>query len=74
MSDCKSIKGNIKSIEQKIRISTEFAFIDLINELGYRDKKPWDDSESGGLTNLMKLAEKHTERIIEIIENYPSKI
>ena len=54
-------------VETKIKILTEFAFINLIHELGFREEKYWSDDESEILNKILELAKKHSENIIKII-------
>ena len=54
-------------LETKIKISTEFAFINLIHELGFREEKYWSDGDVEILNKILELAKKHSENIIEII-------
>ena len=68
------IKKLLEDIPLKTRLEviTEMAFIDLISELGYRKDKMWTDEEDKLLSKLCKLALKHTENILEEIEEVDS--
>ncbi len=55
-------------LETKIKVSTEFAFIDLIHVLGFREEKPWGKEENEMLNKILEFAEKHSKHIIEIIK------
>lgn len=61
-------------LETKIKISTEFAFINLIHELGFREEKYWSEDESEILNKILELAKKHSNDIIEIIKEDENKI
>lgn len=65
------ILGKILSeipLETKIKVSTEFAFIDLIHELGFREEKPWSEEENEMLNKILEFADKHSKHIIKIIK------
>ena len=52
------------SIETEIEVLNEFAFINLIHDLGYREEKMWNRSDDHILNKLMLSASKHTEEIL----------
>tara|TARA_Y100000389_G_scaffold93943_1_gene90564 strand:+ start:1552 stop:1791 length:240 start_codon:yes stop_codon:yes gene_type:complete len=56
-------------LKNRIRVSNEMAFINLITELGYRENKMWTDDENELLSNLCVLAQKHTDIILKDIED-----
>jgi hypothetical protein len=62
------IKENPISLETRIKVSTQIAFINLIHELGYRKEGYWKPEEDELLNNLINLADKHTENILEEIK------
>jgi hypothetical protein len=59
------IKNNSISLETRIKVSTQIAFINLIHELGYRKEGYWQPEEDELLIKLINLADKHTENILE---------
>ena len=59
-------------LKTRLKVLNEMAFIDLISELGYREDKMWTDEEDELLSKLCKLAMKHTENILEEIEEVDS--
>jgi hypothetical protein len=59
------IKNNSISLETRIKVSTQIAFINLIHELGYRKEGYWQPEEDELLSKLINLADKHTEDILE---------
>ena len=59
-------------LKTRLKVLNEMAFIDLITELGYREEKMWSDEEDELLSKLCKLALKHTENILEEIEEVNS--
>jgi hypothetical protein len=65
----KILDEQIKNIplENKIRVSNQMAFIDLIVELGFREDKAWTDDEDEFLEKLMNLANEHTETQLKLI-------
>jgi hypothetical protein len=61
------IKNNPISLETRIKVSTQIAFINLIHELGYREEGYWKPEEDELLSKLINLADKHTKDILEEI-------
>lgn len=59
-------------LKTRLNVSNEMAFIDLIVELGYRESKMWTDDEKDILSKLRELSRKHTESILEDIEEWES--
>jgi hypothetical protein len=59
------LKENPPSLETRINVSTQIAFINLIHELGYRKEGYWQPEEDELLSKLINLADKHTEDILE---------
>lgn len=64
------LKENPTPLDTRIRVSTQMAFINLITELGYREDKMWTKDEDELLNKLMNLAEKHTQDILNEINEY----
>lgn len=64
------LEKNPTPLDVRIRVSTEIAFINLITELGYRKKGYWTPDEDELLNKLMDLAEKHTQDILEEINEF----
>jgi hypothetical protein len=62
------IKNNSISLETRIKVSTQIAFINLIHELGYRKEGYWKPEEDELLNKLINLADKHTKDILEEIK------
>jgi hypothetical protein len=56
-------------LKTRIKVANEAAFIILLSELGYRDGY-WMPEEDEKLKKLSKLAEEHTNNILELIEEY----
>lgn len=56
-------------LKNRIKVANEMAFINLITQLGYREDKMWTDEEDEILNKICELAENHTNRILEEIEN-----
>jgi len=54
----------------RLNVINEFAFIDLITELGYREEKAWTDEENETLSRLMNLAKKLTLRTLQEIQQW----
>ncbi len=67
-TDWKEIIESI-SLETKIKVGNEMAFINLITELGYRPNKMWTDEENELLSKLLKLAGEHTKRQLKEVED-----
>jgi len=57
-------------LKTRIKVGTEMAFINLLTELGYREDKMWTDEEDEILNKLCELASKHTDDILEDIEEW----
>ena len=55
------------SLNTKIKVLNEFAFIDLLTELGYRKDKMWSEDEQPILDKLIGCANKHMEDIMELL-------
>lgn len=70
----KLLKKIIKEIplETRIRTTNEIAFINLIVELGYRESKVWTDEEDELFNKICKLADEHTNNILQDIEEWKS--
>ena len=58
------------SLESKLKVMNEMAFINLITELGYRKDRMWTDSENDLLQKLCDLAKEHTDNIIKKINEH----
>ena len=57
------------SLESRLKVSNQMAFINLIVALGYREDKMWTDEEDELLQKLIELAKKHTdEQLKQIIQ------
>lgn len=57
------------SLENRLKVLNEMAFINLLTELGYREDKMWSESENDNLRKICFLAEKlMKEQILEIKE------
>lgn len=57
-------------LDIRLNVINEFAFIDLITELGYREEKAWTDEENETLSRLMNLAKKLTLRTLQEIAKW----
>lgn len=60
------------TIDTKIKIGNQMAFINLIHELGFRENKMWPSDEADHpdnelLKNIILLSDAHTERQMEKI-------
>lgn len=67
------LKENPTPLDIRIRVSAQIAFINLITELGYRESKSWTPDEDELLNNLMNLAEKHTQDILQEIKEWENE-
>lgn len=68
----RTVKSDLRrpaSLEDKLKVCNELGFISLLSELGFRDEKPWDDSENELLGRLIDCAKKHTEMQMKIINS-----
>lgn len=54
----------------RLKVSIQIAFIDLITELGYRPNESWSPEEDELLGKLCRLADKHTEYILDEIARW----
>ena len=52
-------------LETKIKVQLEMGAIDLITKLGYRESKPWDESESDMLAKISEWAKVETDYIMK---------
>ena len=57
-------------LDIRFRVASEFAFIDLITELGYREEKMWTKEEDAQLQKLMKLVEKHKDDLLKELQEW----
>lgn len=57
------------SLESRLKVSNETAFINLLTELGFREDKYWSDEENHILEKLCKLAKEHTDNQLETIKS-----
>jgi len=57
-------------LEIRLNVDNEFAFINLITELGFREDKMWEDCEDPMLRKLIMLANELTKRQIKTIERW----
>lgn len=62
------LKDNPPSLETRVNVLNQIAFINLIHELGYRKEGYWQPVEDELLSKLIELANKHTQDILEEIE------
>lgn len=62
------LKNN--SLETRLKISNEMMFVELITQLGFRESKPWTKEEDEMLGKLCQLADLHTKRQLESIEQW----
>jgi len=60
-------------LKTRIKVSNEMAFINLIVELGYREDKIWTNDENELFGKLCKLAQEHTNSILNDIETWKKK-
>ncbi len=63
------LKNN--SLETRLKISNEMAFVELLSELGFR-KGEWTKEEDEMLGKLCQLADLHTKRQLEKIKQWKS--
>lgn len=61
-----------KNIPLKIRLETlsDFSFMDLIHELGYRESKVWSPEEDEVRKKIWESAKKMTQDILETIKEW----
>lgn len=57
-------------LESRLKIDNEFAFIELITLLGYREEKFWTEEENEILGKLMKFAEVIAKRQIKTVKRW----
>jgi|TARA_R110000851_G_scaffold63075_6_gene144420 hypothetical protein len=62
------VKGT--PLEIRLKVISEMDFITLITDLGYREDKFWTPEEDELLSKLCKLAKKHTNSVLKIIEEW----
>lgn len=62
------LKNN--SLETRLKVSNEIAFINLLTELGFRESKSWTPEEDEMLGKLCQFAHKHTQHQLEQIEQW----
>jgi hypothetical protein len=62
------VKNNPISLETRIKVSNQIAFINLIHELGYREEGYWKPEEDELLSKLINLADNHAKDILEEIK------
>lgn len=56
------------TLETKIRVATEMAFLSLLADSGYREDKAWAFPEDEKLfMKVMSLAHKHSDYIMKLI-------
>lgn len=58
------------TLEQKLQVSNEMAFISLITDLGYREDKMWTEAEDKLLYKLLDLASVHTKNQMDEIAEH----
>lgn len=56
------------SLETKLKVSNDMAFISLLTELGYRPDKMWGPDEEETYKKLMKASQKHTDYQLGLIK------
>jgi hypothetical protein len=64
------LKENPTPLDIRLNIINQIAFINLITELGYRKDGYWTPDEDEILDKLCNLANKHTQYILEEIEEF----
>ena len=57
-------------LESRLKVDNEFAFIELITLLGYREEKFWTEEEDEILGKLMKFAEVIAKRQVKTIKEW----
>jgi len=58
------------SLQIRLEVDNEFAFINLITELGFREDKMWEECEDPMLCKLMNLAHELAKRQIKTIKRW----
>jgi hypothetical protein len=66
----KWLKENPTPLDIRLNVINQIAFINLIRELGYRKSGYWTPEEDEILDKLCNLANKHTQDILEEIEEF----
>ena len=64
---------NEVTVDIRIEILCQFAFINLITDMGYRENKYWTAEEDAKFKILMESAEKLSKDIMEEINNNKNK-
>lgn len=66
------IKEHLKKIPLDIRlkVSVQFALIDLMTEIGVRGNDSWTDEEQDLLNKLTKKSDYITEQILKTLEEW----
>ena len=57
-------------LRTKLKVNNEFAFVNLLTELGYRKDKLWTDYENDMLDKIFDLASELADTQMEEIENH----
>jgi len=57
-------------LEIRLKVTNEYAFINLITELGFREDKMWADEEGPISEKLFDLAHKLTQEQIETFNRW----
>jgi len=57
-------------LEIRLKVTNEYAFINLITELGFREDKMWADEEGSISDKLFDLAHKLTQEQIETFNRW----
>ena len=57
-------------LKTRLRVSTEMAFINLLNKLGFREDKMWTDDEDEMLEIICSLAEDLADDHIKEFEEW----
>lgn len=58
------------SLETRLNVINEMAFMTLITDLGFRDRKMWTPEEADTLHKLLKSARETTKLHIEAIREW----
>lgn len=58
------------SLEIRLKVSNQMAFISLLTELGFREDKPWGPDEDTLLQKLCDSAKRHTVDQLETIAKW----
>jgi hypothetical protein len=64
------LKENPTPLDIRLNVINQIAFINLITELGYRKSGYWTPEEDEILNKLCRLANKHTQDILQEIEEH----